>query len=62
VDNGVGWCDSWDGKIVVMEVDCVGDVEGLCFGADDAMAAVVLEGDANVETVGAVEVPGVAGG
>jgi hypothetical protein len=48
VDNGVGWCDSWDGKIVVTEVDCVGDAEGLGFGINDAMAAGMLEGDANV--------------
>jgi hypothetical protein len=29
VENGVGWCDSPDGKIVVREVNCVGDAEGL---------------------------------
>jgi hypothetical protein len=45
-----------------MEVNCVGDVEGLGFGIDDAMAAVMLEGDANVESVEPAEVPGAAGG
>jgi hypothetical protein len=62
VDNCVGWCVSRDGEVVVMEVDCVGDAEGLGFGIDDAMAAVMLEGDANIESVGAAEVPGAAGG
>ncbi len=62
MDNGVGWCDSWDGEIVVTEVGCVGDVEGLGFGINDTMAAVMLEGDANVESVRAMEVPGAAGG
>jgi hypothetical protein len=31
VNNGVGWCDSQDGEVVVMEVNCVGDAEGLGF-------------------------------
>ncbi len=62
VDNCVGWCDSWDGEVVVTEVDCVVNVEGLGFGIDDAMAAVMLEGDVNVESVGVAEVPGAAGG
>ncbi len=51
VDNGVGWCDSWDGEVVMMEVDSVGDAEGLGFVINDAMAAVMLKGDANVESV-----------
>ncbi len=62
VDNCVGWCDSRDGEVVVMDADCVGDMEGLGFGIHDAMAAVMLEGDANVESVRATEVPGAAGG
>jgi hypothetical protein len=41
VDNCVGWCDICDSEVVVMEVACVGDVEGLGFGIDDAMAAVM---------------------
>jgi hypothetical protein len=61
VDNGVGWCDSQDGEIVVMEVDCVGDVEGLGFRMDNTMTEVMLEGDADVESVRATESPGVAG-
>jgi hypothetical protein len=36
-DNGVSWCDSQDGEVVMTEVDYVGDVEGLDFGIDDAM-------------------------
>jgi hypothetical protein len=43
--NCVGWCDSQNDEVVVTEVDCVGDAEGLSFGIDDAMAAVMLEGD-----------------
>jgi hypothetical protein len=37
-------------------------VEGLGFGINDVMAAVMLKGDANVESVRAAEVPGAAGG
>ncbi len=62
VDKGVGWCDSRDGEVVMMELDCVRDAEGLGFGINDTMAAVMLKGDANVESIRATEVPGVAGG
>jgi hypothetical protein len=62
VDNCAGWCDSQDGEVVVTEFDCVGDVEGLGFGIDDMMAAVMLEGEANIESVRATEVPGATGG
>ncbi len=47
---------------MVTEVDCVGVAEGLGFGINDAMAAVMLEGDAIVESIRAAEVPGTAGG
>ena len=62
MDNGVGWCDSRDGEVVMMEVNSVGDAEELGFGIDDMMAAVMLHGGANVESVRATEVPGAAGG
>ncbi len=62
MDNGVGWCDGWDGEVVMTEVNSVRDAEGLGFGIDDAMAAVMLQGDANVESVRAAEVPGAASG
>jgi hypothetical protein len=62
MDNGVRWCDGRDGEVVMMEVDSVGDVEGLGFGINDAMALVMLKKDANVESVRAAEVPGVASG
>ncbi len=62
VDNGVGWCDSRDGEVVMVEVDHVGDAEGLGFGIDDVMTAVMRKGDAIVESVRAAEVPGEAGG
>jgi hypothetical protein len=62
VNNGVGWCDSRYGEVVVTEVNCVGDVEGLGFGIDDVMAAVILKEDTNVESVRATEVPGAVGG
>jgi hypothetical protein len=60
VDNGVGWCDGWDGEVVMTEVDSVGDVEGLEFGINDAMAVVMLKGDTDIESVRAAEVPGAA--
>jgi hypothetical protein len=44
------------------EVNHVRDVEGLSFGINDAMAAVMLKGDANVESIRAAEVPGAVGG
>jgi hypothetical protein len=62
VDNCVGWCDSRDGKVVMTEVNSVRDAEGLGFGINDAMAAVMLQGDANVESIRATEVPGAASG
>ncbi len=62
VDYCIGWCDSWDGELVVMEVDCVRDVEEFGFGVNVAMAAVMLEEDPNVESFRAMEVPGAAGG
>ncbi len=62
VDNGVGWCDGRDGEVVMTEVDHVIFAEGLGFGIDDAMAVVMLKGDANIESVRAVVVPGTVGG
>jgi hypothetical protein len=60
VDNGASWCDGWDGEVVMTEADHVGDVEGFGFGINDAMAAVMLKGDTDVESVRATEVPGAA--
>jgi hypothetical protein len=62
VDNGVDWCDGRDGEVVMMEVDHVRDAEGLGFGNNDAMSAIMLNGDANIESVRAAEVPGAASG
>ncbi len=62
VDNGVVWCDGCNGEVVMTEVDNVGYVEGLGFGIDDAVAAVMLKGYADVECVRATEVPDVASG
>ncbi len=62
MDNGVGWCDGRKGEVVMTEVDSVRDAEGLGFGIDDAMAAVMLKGDANVESVRATEFPGAVSG
>ncbi len=62
VDNGVGWYDGRAGEVVMTEVDSVRDAEGLGFGINDAMAAVMFQGDANVESVRAAEVPGAASG
>ena len=44
------------------EVDSVGDAEGLGVGINDAMAALMLKGHANIESVKATEVPGAASG
>ncbi len=46
---------------MVTDVDSVGDVEGLGFGINDPMAAVMLKRDANVESVRATEVLGAVG-
>ncbi len=62
VDNNVSWCDGRDGEVVMTEVDSVGDAEGLGFGINDAMAAVMLQGDANIESVRAAEIPCAASG
>ncbi len=34
----------------------------LVFGIDDTMAAVILKGDANIESIRAADVPGAVGG
>jgi hypothetical protein len=44
------------------EVNSVRDAEGLGFGIDDMIAAVMFEGDADIELVRAAEVPGAASG
>jgi hypothetical protein len=44
------------------KVESVGDAEGLSFGIDDTMAAVMLKVDSNIESVRATEVPGAASG
>jgi hypothetical protein len=62
VDNGVGWCDGQGGEVMMMEVNSVGDAEGLGFGIGDMMAAVMLQGNTNVESVRAAEVSGAASG
>ena len=60
MDKIVSWCDGWDGEVVMMEVDSVRNAEGLGFGINDSMAEVMLQGDANVESIRAAEVPGAA--
>jgi hypothetical protein len=44
------------------EVGSVGDADGLGFGINDAMAALMLKGHADIESVRATEVPGAASG
>ena len=51
MDDGVSGCHGWDGEVVVAEVNCVGDAESFGLCVDDTVAAIVFEGDANVETV-----------
>jgi hypothetical protein len=62
MDNGVIWCGGRDGEVVMTEVNSVRDAERLGFGINDAMAMVMLQGDTNVESVRAAEVPGAASG
>ena len=62
MDDGVSGCHGWDGEVVVAEVNCVRDAESFGLCVDDTVAAIVFEGDANVETVLAAEVPGAASG
>ncbi len=62
VDNGVGWYDSRDDEVVRTEVNSVRDAKGLGFGINDATAAVMLKGDADVESIRAVEIPGAVSG
>ncbi len=42
-------CDGRDGEVVMTEVDSVGDAEGLGFGIDDMIAAVMLQVGAALE-------------
>jgi hypothetical protein len=44
------------------EVVSVGDAEGFGFGINDAMAVVMLKGDAIIESIRAADVPGAASG
>ncbi len=44
------------------DVDCVGDAEGIGFGINDVMAAVMLEGEPDIESLRAAEVPGAVSG
>ena len=53
--------DGWMRKVVVAEFNSVGDEEGFSGGVDDLEAAVVLQGEADVEAVAGAEVPGGAG-
>jgi hypothetical protein len=54
VDNSDGWCDS---QSTVLEM-----WRDLVFGINDAVAVVMLKGDANIESIRAAEVPGAASG
>ena len=51
VDDGVGGCYSWDGEVVVAEVNCVRNAESFGLGVNDVVAAIVFERDAYVETI-----------
>jgi hypothetical protein len=62
VVNGVGWCEGRFGEVGMPDTDHIGDAEGLGFGINNAMSVVMLKGDADVESVRAMEVPGAASG
>ena len=50
--------DSGLGEVVVVEFDSVGEKKGLGGGVNNVEAAVVIEGRADVESIGASEGPG----
>ena len=54
--------EGWLLKVVMAELNSVGDKEGFCGGFDVLEAAVVFQGCADVEAVAGAEVPGGAGG
>ena len=52
----------WFLKVVMVELNSVGDKEGFCGGVDDLEAAVVFQGGADVEAIAGAEGPGGEGG
>ena len=52
----------WLRKVVMAELNSVGDKYGFCGDVDDLDAAVVFQGKDNVEAVAGAEGPGDAGG
>ena len=52
----------WLRKVVMAELNSVGDKDIFCGGVDDLKAAVVLQGGADVEAVAGAEGPGDASG
>ena len=62
VDEAIFMCDGWMRKVVMAELNSVGDKDGFGGGVDDLEAAVVFQGGADVEAVAGAEGPGGAAG
>ena len=62
VEEAIFVSGGWLRKVVMAEINGVGDKGGFCGGVDDLEAAVVLQGGADVEAVAGSEGPGGAGG
>ena len=62
VEEAIFVSEGWLLKVVMAELDSVGDKEVFCGGVDDLQAAVVFQGGADVEAVAGVQGPGGAGG
>ena len=54
--------ECWLLKVVMAELNGVGDKDIFCGGIDNLEAAVVFQGEADVEAVAGAEGPGGAGG
>ena len=58
VDEAIFVSEGWLLKVVMVEINSVGDKEGFCGGVNDLEAVVVFQGGADVEAVAGAEGPG----
>ena len=61
VEEAIFVSGGWLRKVVMAELNGVGDMGGFCGSFDDLEAAVVFQGGANIESIVGVEGPGGAG-
>ena len=62
VEEAIFVSGGWLRKVVMAEINGVGDKGGFCGGVDDLEAEVVFQGGADVETVAGAKGPGGADG